>query len=293
MRTHRGGLAALLVVTAVWGTTFPAMKQLSGDLGALDIIAIRFLISSCILLPLAQGLRAAELRWGVAIGAVLFAAFYLQVSGLAQTTSNRNAFVTGLNVLIVPLLALLLGQRLGWPLVLGACLAVLGLGGLFYEQAPWSAGDTLTLAGAVVYAVYVLTFEFCARATRAPRPERLALVQSWTVMGLGLMCLAFTEPSSAASLWSRAQGHWAALLYLGIAASALMVWLQAWGQQRVRAVDAAMVYGLEPVFAAAAAVWWVDEVLRGRALAGAALIVLSVLLSQIPTTSRTEPPRAT
>jgi drug/metabolite transporter (DMT)-like permease len=60
-----------------------------------------------------------------------------------------------------------------------------------------------------------------------------------------------------------------------------MVWLQAWGQHRVRAVEAAIVYGLEPVFAALAAVWWIGEVLQGRALLGGVLIVLGVLISQI------------
>ena len=136
VRARRLGLAALVAVTVVWGTTFPVMKQISGQFGALEIILLRFIIASVVLLPLLRGVSWAELRWGAAIGGVLFCAFYLQVSGLAQTSSNRNAFVTGLNVLIVPLLAYFLGQRFGWPVVLGAVLGVLGLGGLFYEQAP-------------------------------------------------------------------------------------------------------------------------------------------------------------
>ena len=103
--SHRKGLAALLLVTVAWGTTFPAMKQLSGDLGVLEIILLRFALSSLVLLPLLRGLTWSELRWGAAIGSTLFCAFYLQVAGLALTSSNRNAFVTGLNVLIVPMLA--------------------------------------------------------------------------------------------------------------------------------------------------------------------------------------------
>lgn len=278
---RRLGLAALMVVTVVWGTTFPVMKQISGQFAALEIILLRFVISSLVLLPLLRGLRWAELRWGLAIGGVLFCAFYLQVAGLAQTSSNRNAFVTGLNVLIVPLLAYSLGQRLGWPLVLGAVLGVLGLGGLFYEQAPWSHGDTLTLMGACVYAVYVLMFEFSARSKTPLRPERIAMVQSGVMMVLASMGFTLVEPASWGDLWSRSQNHWGVLLYLGVMASALMVWLQAWGQQRVRAVQAAIVYGLEPVFAALTAVWWINETMSGRALMGGALIVLGVVISQI------------
>ena len=275
------GLAALLLVTLVWGTTFPVMKQISGQFGALEIILLRFAISSMVLFPLLRGLSWAELRWGVAIGGVLFCAFYLQVSGLAQTSSNRNAFVTGLNVLMVPILAYFLGQRLGWLLLLGAVLGVLGLGGLFYEQAPWSRGDTLTLIGAFIYAVYVLMFEFSARAKTALRPERIALVQSGVMVLLASIGFSVLEPASWADLWSRSQNHVWVLLYLGVLASALMMWLQAWGQHRVRAVEAAIIYGLEPVFAALAAVWWINEYLSGRALLGGALIVLGVVISQI------------
>ncbi|MEI6734477.1 MAG: DMT family transporter [Comamonadaceae bacterium] len=279
--SHRQGLLALLLVTVVWGTTFPAMKQLSSDLAALEIILLRYLISSLVLLPLLWGLRWSELRWGVAIGSVLFCAFFLQVAGLALTSSNRNAFVTGLNVLIVPMLAYLLGQRMRWPVLLGAALAVLGLGGMFYDQTPWSSGDTLTLVSAFVYAVYVLLFEFSAKAANRPRPERLALVQSLTMLALSALGFMLVEPAPLGNLWSRAQGHSISLLYLGLLAGAVMVWLQAWGQQRVRAVEAAIVYGLEPVFAALAAVWWIGEVLQGRALLGGALIVLGVVISQI------------
>lgn len=279
--SHRQGLAALLLVTLVWGTTFPAQKALSADLVALEIILLRFSVSSLVMLPLLRGLSWSELRWGATVGSVLFCAFYLQVAGLALTSSNRNAFVTGLNVLFVPMFAYLLGQRMGWQVLLGAALAVLGLAGLFYEQAPWSWGDTLTLVSAFVYAIYVLLFEFSAKARKIPRPERMAAVQSFTMLVLSLLGLALVGPTSWDALWLRAQPHGASLLYLGVVAGAAIFWLQAWGQHRVRAVEAAIIYGLEPVFAALAAVWWIDEVLQGRALIGGALIVLGVVISQI------------
>lgn len=280
-RSHRQGLAALLLVTLVWGTTFPAQKALSADLVALEIILLRFCISSLVMLPLLRGLSWSELRWGATVGSVLFCAFYLQVEGLALTSSNRNAFVTGLNVLFVPMLAYFLGQRMGWQVLLGAVLAMLGLGGLFYEQTPWSWGDTLTLVSAFVYAIFVLLFEFSGKAKDTPRPERLAAVQSLTMLLLSVLGLALVGPTSLESLWLRAQPHSASLLYLGVGAGAVIFWLQAWGQHRVRAVEAAIIYGLEPVFAALAAVWWIDEVLQGRALIGGALIVLGVVISQI------------
>ncbi len=293
MNGHRMGLLALILVTMVWGTTFPAMKAMSGDLPAFEIITWRFVVSTLVLWPFLRGLRRTELRWGLVMGGVMFVATALQVSGLGLTTSNRNAFITGLNVVIVPLLATGLGQRLGWPVVVGAVLSVLGLSGLFYESAPWSLGDTLTLCSAFMYAVYVLLFESCAKATALSgqpcRPERLAAVQSVVMLLMGAAGTALSPNTDNATLWTRAESHLLPLVYLGVMGSAGMVWLQAWGQQRVRAVEAAIIYGLEPVFASLTAVWYINEVLEDRALLGAALIVLGVMLSQWPTSSANKP----
>lgn len=288
---HRIGIAALVIVTAVWGTTFPAMKAMSDDLQALEIISLRFAVACAVLWPFLRGVQAHELRWGLLMGAVMFGATALQVSGLGLTSSNRNAFITGLNVVIVPLLAAGLGQRLGWPVLAGAALSVIGMYGLFYEAAPWSLGDSLTLASAFVYAVYVLLFEYCARAPQRSRPERLAAVQAFVMLALGAGGVAWQGPEPAA-LVARAESHALPLIYLGLLASAGIVWLQAWGQARVRAVEAALIYGLEPVFASLAAIWYINEVLAGRALIGAVLIVAGVMLSQWPA-RRPDPARAT
>nr|WP_145546689.1 DMT family transporter [Variovorax boronicumulans] len=281
---HRWGLAALLLVTVVWGTTFPAMKAMTGELQAVEIITLRFAVASAVLWPFLRGIRGPELRWGGWMGLVMFVATALQVSGLALTSSNRNAFITGLNVVLVPILASVLGQRLGWPVLAGAALSVLGMSAMFYEAAPWGLGDTLTLASAFCYAVYVLSFEQCgkaaARAGQHCRPERLAALQSVVMLGMGAAAVGLQPGDALATLAMRAQPHAWPLLYLGLAASAGMVWLQAWGQARVRAVEAALLYSLEPVFAALTAVYTIHEVMSGRALLGAAVIVLGVMVSQ-------------
>lgn len=113
------------------------MKQLTADLSALQIIWLRFGIAAVVLLPLWRGLRRAELHWGLGLGVLNFVAFWLQIEGLQHTTSNRNAFVTGLNVLIVPLLAwLLLRRRTGWHIWAACALAVAGMCLMFFEDAP-------------------------------------------------------------------------------------------------------------------------------------------------------------
>ena len=77
MRTERWGLMALLAVTVVWGTTFPAMKLLSAHLDALQIIWLRFVIALVVLAPLWVGMRRHERLWGCALGLLLFLAFWL------------------------------------------------------------------------------------------------------------------------------------------------------------------------------------------------------------------------
>ena len=116
------GIFALLVVTLVWGTTFPAMKALTAHVSPAWIVFTRFAIATLLLAPfLLRGARA-DLRAGLLLGLLLFFCYVFQVEGLALTSSNRNAFICGLNVLVVPLLGILAGRAperrialaLGW-----------------------------------------------------------------------------------------------------------------------------------------------------------------------------------
>jgi len=287
MKSERLGLIALLVVTVVWGTTFPAMKLLSAHLDALQIIWLRFVIALVVLAPLWWGMRRGERVWGCALGVLLFLAFWLQIEGLARTSSNRNAFVTGLNVLVVPLIAMAaLGRRYGWRLWAACAMACAGMALMFHENEPWNLGDTLTLASTVFYALYILALEACASRTAAHplRATRMAAAQA-TVMALASTALLLGRggdmgwlEQSAAQLPTDA---WVALLYLGLLASVVVVSLQAWGQQRVDAMRSAIVFGLEPVFAALTAWALLGDQLGWAGLAGAALIVAALVFSQL------------
>ncbi|MBF9266645.1 DMT family transporter, partial [Paracidovorax cattleyae] len=292
MRSERQGLLALLLVTMVWGTTFPAMKMLSAHLDALQIIWMRFAIALAVLSPMWRGMRRAEFGWGLMLGALLFLAFWLQIEGLARTSSNRNAFVTGLNVLVVPLLAMtVLGRRYGWTLWAACGMALAGMGLMFHENEPWSLGDTLTLASTVFYAIYILALEECARRTAgAPlRATRMAAMQALVMFGAATVLVGVRHGGYATPMAQIAQlpgDAWSAVAYLGVVASVLVVTLQAWGQQRVDAMRSAIVFGLEPVFAALTAWVLIGERLGGAGVCGAALIVGALIVSQL------QPPRA-
>ncbi|MFY3384115.1 DMT family transporter [Paracidovorax sp. MALMAid1276] len=299
MKPERLGLCALLAVTVVWGTTFPAMKLLSAHLDALQIIWLRFVIALAVLAPLWWGMRSAERRWGSALGLLLFIAFWLQIEGLARTSSNRNAFVTGLSVLVVPLIAMAaLGRRYGWQLWAACAMAFAGMTLMFHENEPWNLGDTLTLASTVFYAVYILALEECARRTAAQpmRATRMAAAQA-SMMALAATALLLAQAGAAdgsstglgglpSALRQLPASGWVALVYLGLLASVVVVTLQAWGQQRVDALRSAIVFGLEPVFAALTAWALLGERLGLAGVGGATLIVAALVFSQLQPAAR-------
>ncbi|MBI3229192.1 MAG: DMT family transporter, partial [Burkholderiales bacterium] len=186
MPTHLRGIFALLIVTLAWGTTFPAMKDLTSYFTPVWIIFMRFFLAAMMLAPFLRGIRWQDLRIGLLMGALLFVCFIFQVEGLTLTSSNRNAFITGLNVLIVPLLGIALGN---WPekrIIFAVFLAILGLFALCWDGGGWSRGDNLTLVCAVAYAIYIKMMEVYSR--------RVASLMSFTaaqITGVFLSALAW------------------------------------------------------------------------------------------------------
>lgn len=283
---QRLGSLLLLAMCMIWGSTFPALKLLTVQLSALDITLLRYGGAGLLLLPWLRGVRPAEWRWGGLLGLVLFLAFWLQTEGIARTSANRNAFITGLNVLAVPLLATLLGQRPGWRLLCACVLAAYGMWLLFYQQAPWNTGDSLTLVAMGAYALYIVLLEVSARR-HAAQPLRILPLTALQglcmgVCALGLMLLQ-GQGAAALGRWGNLSGEqWALLLYLLLFASVLAPALQIWAQRYVSAVRSALIYGLEPVFAAVAAYFWIGERLVGSALWGAGILLLALLWGQLP-----------
>ena len=207
MRTERWGLMALLAVTVV-GHHLPGHETALGAPGrAADHLAA---LCDC-----AGGAGTAVARHaapraalGLCFGpAAVLTAFWLQIEGLARTSSNRNAFVTGLNVLVVPLIAMAaLGRRYGWRLWAACGMALAGMALMFHENEPWNLGDTLTLASTVFYALYILALEECARRTAAQplRATRMAAAQA-TVMALASTALLLVQSGNMD--WVRSVAH--------------------------------------------------------------------------------------
>ena len=286
MTRHLHGILALLLVTLVWGTTFPAMKDLTGHFSAVWIILVRFALGALLLSPFLWRGNKGDLRSGAILGALLFFCFVFQVEGLALTTSNRNAFICGLNVLVVPLLGVLGGRLPERRIVLALIMSVLGLAALCWDGGAWGLGDSLALMSALCFGVYIKVME--VRTRRATRLLTVTAAQIGTVaLCAALWLLAREVPGDAAvrSVWLSGvfddvkQHRWN-FLYLGVIATAAIISLQTWGQSRTTANEAAVVYAFEPAAAAFFGFLWLGEEMTGRGWLGGLLLISGMIVSQ-------------
>ncbi|RIL08496.1 EamA family transporter [bacterium] len=279
---HAAGIAALLVVTLLWGTTFAVIKGAVTHVAPLHLTLARFAIAGSIFLPWVVRSRHA---WGAGLelGGWLFLGYATQAVGLRYTTASRSAFITAASVVLVPLLITAAGRRVPRSVSVAALVALAGVGLLSWDGSPPNVGDAWTLVTAAAYAVYVVRLEAHALAVDT---RRLTAVQLWSVAmfaALGVLAgRAVGGPSAVGAPPAIPPSAWAAVAYLALAATAVTTWLQAAGQRRVTAPEAALIYTLEPLWAALFAYWWLGESLGRRGLAGAALVVAAMLLSQWP-----------
>jgi len=273
--------AVLVGITAFWGITFVVVKDAVVLADPFTFLALRFVLGSLLLsIVFWRGIRGrALLRAGIGLGLLVFVGFSAQTAGLQSTTPSRSAFLTGLSVLLVPLLSIAVHRRRPPPAsLLGVALAVCGLWALaggtsLGVTSGLTAGDQLTLLCALAFALQMTLLE---RLARLHPSGPLVAVQLWTVAVLAL--------GTALALGPRLQptwGLWSAVLLTGIGGSALALLLQAWAQARTTAVRAALVYALEPVFATAYSVALGRERLGQRELLGGSLILAGVFVSEL------------
>ena len=284
-RTQTLAFTALLTLAAAWGSTFFLIKDLATRLGVLDLLAVRFALASLALAVLtAPRLRidATVLRRGVPLGLLYGSAQILQTAGLSLTSASVAGFVTGLYVVLTPLLgALIFGSRGDRATGAGAVLAGVGLGVLSLDglSLGGGGGEALTLASATVYAMHILVL---SRWSDPGRALGLSLVQ---LVVIALLC-------TVAALWPDARGHvgitlpttaddgWS-LLYLAVVAGALGMVLQTWAQAHVEPSRAAVVMAMEPVWAAAFAVALGGERATPRMVLGGCAIVAATYLVEL------------
>jgi drug/metabolite transporter (DMT)-like permease len=269
---------ALLAVSLLWGTTFVAVKSGLRDASPLLFVSVRFALATLGSTPLLRSRRgfSSVLRPALPLGAVLALGYATQTLGLATTTPARSAFVTGMNVALVPVWGLLLlGRRPRALSLLGLAATVPGLWLLTDPGGGgWNAGDGWTTACAVFFALHVVLLNRLAPG----RPVGALLVAQ----------LAVTTVLCAAAALLLEEPHFrprpslaGALLLTAILATTGTTWLQLRFQPRVDPTRAALIYATEPVFAAFFSWLVFRELLTGLAWAGGGLILSGMVLAEL------------
>ncbi|HJW09950.1 MAG TPA: DMT family transporter [Holophagaceae bacterium] len=292
--THSTAVLGLLGTAFIWGGTFAAVAfSLRHGLSVGALLSLRFGIGSLALAALMLILRVRprlpELKDGLWLGVVLSAIFWLQTDGLRFTTTSKSGFITGLYVIFTPMAAMIVGDRLRPSHAVGALMALAGLLMLVYEPGlgltAWNRGDTETLGNALLVGVHIV---MTGRFSRRSNGWVLAWTQVTVVAVLALLG-ALLAPApygfQGAGALLRHPGVWIALGYLGLLGTTLALWLQSTLQSRVSATETAILFSLEPVFAALLAVSGfvpgIRESLGGLQILGAALIFGATLVAEL------------
>jgi drug/metabolite transporter (DMT)-like permease len=271
-------LLVLVAVTAVWGVTFVQVKDAVAIYPLFAFLALRFAIATLALAaPALRRVRTIG-RSGAAgatlAGALLGSGYALQTAGLERTSVSSTGFVTGLYVVLTPLLALALYRvRVGRAAWLGVALATAGLALLSGIHGGSLGGDLLVLAGAAVYALQIVLME-----RYAPRYDALA----FTLVEMAAAFLGLLAVAVAAGQLGVPRGFtvWGALLVTGIFASALAFLAQTWAQRRTSATQTALAFSLEPVWAAVFGFSLAGDRLGVAGWVGCAVIMAGIVLAE-------------
>jgi drug/metabolite transporter (DMT)-like permease len=271
-------LLALIAVTAVWGVTFVQVKDAVALYPLFAFLAVRFAIATATLaLPAAKRVRdlgRGGLAGGAFLGLLLAAGYVLQTAGLQRTTVSSTGFITGMYVVLTPLIALVLYRtRSGLAAWAGVLLATAGLAMLSGIHAGSVTGDLLVLAGAVVYSLQIVLME-----RYAPRYDALA----FTFVEMAAACLGLLAVALALGDLRVPHGWtvWGALLVTGVFASALGYLVQTWAQRRTSATRTALAFTMEPVWTAFFGYTLAGDRLGALGWGGCAAIMAGIVLAE-------------
>jgi drug/metabolite transporter (DMT)-like permease len=281
----------LLLVAFVWGATFLVVQNAIDTLPPNTFNAVRFSLASGFLFVIMlifsfkqiKSFTLPLLKAGAFIGFWLCLGYALQTVGLVYTTSSKAGFITGLCVVLVPLLTfLLLREKVKWTAVVGALAAAVGLYLLTLTQTlEFNLGDVLVFGCAICFALQIVfTGKYAPHFPALP----LAIVQLGTVALLSWLYAFFFEEWQLAfdsQTMLTPDVAWG-LIITALPATALAFLAQTAFQKKTTATRVALIFALEPVFAGLTAYVWVNEVLTIRQLVGCALIFSGMILAELP-----------
>jgi drug/metabolite transporter (DMT)-like permease len=289
MSTRLKADLALAFCTAIWGATFLVVQDALRDASVLAFLAVRFALGGALMaLTFREDLKRlnrAEMRAGVLIGLFLFFGYAFQTNGLRFTTPSKAGFINGTGVVLVPVLLAVFWRKKINAWVWGGAVATFA--GLYLLSVPagttgWTAlnaGDVLVFVAAIIWALHII---FTAKYS--PRHS---------IGALSFLQVATTAVMAAAAMplfhvlgWETIRLEWTSglvwrLLVTAVGCTALGFSVQVWAQRHTTPTHIAILFTLEPVFAALTSFIVLHERLGPRALTGGGLILAGILLAEL------------
>ncbi|MEN0106051.1 MAG: DMT family transporter [Pseudomonas sp.] len=273
----------MLITALIWGSAFVAQRMGMDSIGPYLYSGLRFALGTLVLLPVVyvlgrnnkQPFNRGLFIGGALMGIVLALGINLQQVGLLFTSVTNAGFITGLYVIVVPLVGLFLGHKTGIGTWLGAVLAVVGMFLLSVgEGFHVASGDWLQLAGAFVWGSHVLLVGYFAGRYD---PIRLATIQFAVCALISLGLAAALEDIQLTNIAAAGPS----IIYGGLISVGIAYTLQVIAQKHAIASHAAIILSLEAVFAAIAGALFLDESLHLRGYIGCALMFAGMLMAQL------------
>ncbi len=277
---------SLVLITFVWGSSFVVVKNVLRDAPPLGFVFFRFLIATavCLLIALRRPRTPGLLRDGAIIGALLATGMVLQVLGQTETTASKAAFLTGLSVVLTPFAAFVRSRTI--PSLengIGITLASVGFVLLTLPRGggPINRGDVFVFACAIAFAFFIVEVAIRAGAHDAAWLTVVQLGVVAVVSGLLSALLRLTGASIEARpiVW---EGTFVwSVVYLATIGTVGTFFTQTWAQRHMSATHAAIIFALEPVWAALLAAWLLRERLGAAGFWGGALVLTGIVVSEL------------
>lgn len=282
-------LIALIVVTAIWGSTFIVVQDAVSQMPVMDFLGIRFTIAAVVMIALRptclRGMTRRGLLRSAVLGVVLALGFITQTYGLQHTSAAVSGFITGMFVVLTPIISwALLKRKAGRSIWLSVALATIGLGLLSLRGWSIGAGELLTLLCALFFALHIVGLGEWAAKHEA---YGLAFLQISVVAVISMIAATpggITLPPNATV--------WGAVILTAVFASAMGFLIQTWAQALISPTRAAVTLTMEPVFAGFFAVIIGGDHLTARIIVGAIFVLTAMFITNLkaaPYTRTLEP----
>jgi drug/metabolite transporter (DMT)-like permease len=278
----RLAVVALLLVGFVWGAAFVLMKDAIQEQPYMDFLATRFTVAAAAMFLLrpvvASKLAPGDLKYGAVAGVVLAFAYITQTIGLELTTASISGFLTGLYVVLTPLLAwLVLKQKISLKIAIGAVLAAIGLGVLSgaATTVEFQIGQIWLIVCAVLYAVHILVL---GKFGQDRDSYRFAMLQ------IGFVAIVTWVFALADGYQAPPNGSvWFAIVFTALLSTVFAFWVQTWAQTIIEPSRVALLITSEVIFTALLAVGVGQEPLTLTMVVGGSIMVVAMLLVEWPT----------